>query len=117
MIKCKKQNSGGVFYDKPRRTEEFQTAFMGTAARYRSVYGSGAFDNRQIFRQLCRYSGRRYDSFDDKQLRQGEVRAAPEKEKIRQLLNLAMDMSGNANDVLQMCAFGYLKVSEFDKNM
>lgn len=38
-----------------------------------------------------------------------------DKAKIGELLDLAMDMSGNANDVLQMCAFGYLKVSDFEK--
>ncbi len=38
-----------------------------------------------------------------------------DKVKIGELLDLALDMSGNANDVLQMCAFGYLKVSEFEK--
>ena len=38
-----------------------------------------------------------------------------DRKKIGELLDLAMEMSGNANDVLQMCAFGYLKVSESKK--
>lgn len=35
-----------------------------------------------------------------------------ENQKIRDLLKFAVKMSGNANDVLQLCAFAYLKVGD-----
>ena len=41
--------------------------------------------------------------------------ADTDKDKIRDLLKIAVDMSGRANDILQMCAFGYMKLSDFDK--
>lgn len=38
-----------------------------------------------------------------------------EKLKISELVQFAIDMSGNANDVLQLCAFAYLKIGKNDK--
>ena len=35
-----------------------------------------------------------------------------ERRKIQELLGFALKMSGNANDVLQLCAFAYLKIGE-----
>ncbi len=35
-----------------------------------------------------------------------------EREKISELLQFAIDMSGGANDVLQLCAFSYLKIGD-----
>ena len=35
-----------------------------------------------------------------------------ERAKISELLQFALDMSGNANDVLQLCAFAYLKIGD-----
>ena len=32
--------------------------------------------------------------------------------KIEELLRIALEMSGNANDILQMCAFAYLKIND-----
>ena len=36
-----------------------------------------------------------------------------EREKIPELIDFALRMSGNANDVLQLCAFSYLKIGDF----
>ena len=36
-----------------------------------------------------------------------------EREKIPGLIDFAIKMSGNANDVLQLCAFSYLKIGDF----
>ena len=38
-----------------------------------------------------------------------------EKAKMTELLQFALDMSGNANDVLQLCAFSYLKIGDTKK--
>ena len=37
------------------------------------------------------------------------------KEKIEELIEFAEEMSGGANDVLQLCAFSYLKIGKQDK--
>ena len=38
-----------------------------------------------------------------------------ERQKIDELIRFALDYSGNANDVLQLCAFSYLKIGESKK--
>ncbi len=41
--------------------------------------------------------------------------AEEDKDKIIELLEIATTMSGNANDVLQLCAFGYLKINKYQE--
>ena len=38
-----------------------------------------------------------------------------QKRKISDLLGMAHEHSGNSNDLLQLCAIGYLKINEYDK--
>lgn len=39
--------------------------------------------------------------------------ADADKEKINELIRIAVEMSGNANDILQLCAFAYLKLDNY----
>lgn len=44
-----------------------------------------------------------------------DERLSDEKEKIEDLIEFAVEMSGGANDVLQLCVFPYIKIHKFDK--
>lgn len=106
--------------------------FMGHTAKFISEDAANGLDNaaREYYRKKAREHFERYDSLNTFNiLREDEITASfaleyidlllleenSDKEKITALINTAVNMAGNANDILEMCAISYLKIGKTEE--
>lgn len=103
--------------------------FMGHTAKYISEDNNNGLDDvtRDYYRAKAKEHFERYDSLNSFNiLREDEITASfaleyidllllendPDMDKINDLIKTAVNMAGNANDILEMCAISYLKIGQ-----
>lgn len=103
--------------------------FMGHTAKYISEDRNNGLDPavRKHFQNLAKAHFEKYDKLNTFNiLREDELTASfaleyidlllleekPDKEKINHLIETAVKMAGNANDILELCAVSYLKIGK-----
>ena len=106
--------------------------FMGHTAKFISEDKSNGLDDvaRGYYRAKAKEHFESYDALNTFNiLREDEITASfaleytdlllldndPDMEKIRSLIKTAVNMAGNANDILEMCAVSYLKIGETEE--
>ncbi len=103
--------------------------FMGHSAKYIAEDKNNDLDSdaRSYYISQAKEHFEKYDSLNSFNiLREDELTASfaleyidlllleekPDYEKVERLLKTAVEMAGNANDILEMCAFSYLKIGK-----
>ncbi len=106
--------------------------FMGHSAKYISEDQNNGLDVsvREYYRNQAKEHFNKFDSLNSFNiLREDELTASfaleyidlllleekPDNEKISRLIRTAVDMAGNANDILELCAFSYLKIGKTEE--
>lgn len=106
--------------------------FMGHTAKYIAEDKNNRLDDaaREYYFKRAKEHFEKYDSINSFNiLREDEITASfaleyvdllllegePEMEKIRELISTAVNMAGNANDILELCAFSYLKIGQTEE--
>ena len=106
--------------------------FMGHSAKFISEDKSNGLEPaaRNYYREQARTHFEKYDGLNSFNIvREDELTASfaleyvdlllldenPDMDKIVRLINTAVEMAGNANDILQLCAVSYLKVGRTEE--
>lgn len=106
--------------------------FMGHSAKYISEDKDNGLESaaREYYKGQAKEHFEKYDSLNSFNiLREDELTASfaleyvdlllleenPDKDKIARLLNTAVKMAGNANDILELCAISYIKIGQTDE--
>ena len=106
--------------------------FMGHTAKYIAEDKTNGFNDaaRKYYLEQARDHFERYDSLNSFNiLREDEITASfaleyvdlllmdeqPDMDKVRGLIETAVRMAGNANDILELCAVAYLKIGQTEK--
>lgn len=106
--------------------------FMGHSAKYISEDINNGLDSaaREYYKSLAKEHFEKYDSLNSFNiLREDELTASfaleyvdlllledkPDNDKIARLIKKAVEMAGNANDILELCAISYLKIGQTEE--
>ena len=106
--------------------------FMGHSAKYISEDKLNGLEPaaREHYRNQAKLHFEKYDSLNSFNiLREDELTASfaleyvdlllleenPDKDKIHRLIKTAVNMAGNANDILELCAVSYLKIGQTEE--
>lgn len=106
--------------------------FMGHTAKYIAEDKSNGLDEtaREYYTEKAKEHFEKYDSLNKFNiLREDEITASfaleyidlllleddPDMDKINSLIKTAVNMAGNANDILEMCAVSYLKIGQTEE--
>ena len=106
--------------------------FMGHTAKYISEDRDNGLDStaRKYYRERAKSHFEKYSKLNSFNiLREDEITASfaleytdillseenPDMDKVRSLIDTAVKMAGNANDILEICAISYLKIGQTDE--
>ena len=106
--------------------------FAGHSAKFISEDENNGLDleSRNYFKEQAKKHFEKYSSLNSFNiLREDEITASfaleyadlllledrPDMNKVKQLINTAVETAGNSNDVLEMCAMAYMKLNDYEQ--